>query len=370
MSTNTSDIFIDRQPIFNRDQQAVAYKLLFRPNNSDSAEPLDSNIATAQVIQNCLLEISLDNLVDTKVAFINFPTELLTSELGHVLPAERVVLEILENVDPNQESLDGVTELVNRGFKIALDDFEYNPKWDPFLKLASVVKLDVFGKKPGDVEKSYNLIKEFNVELLAEKSKPQKNMKPITVWDSIIFKAIFSQSPMSSKKKLPDNQMAILQITSKPQNPAVSVAEAKQLLSQTVALNYKLFRYINSAYFNLPRQFESVREAVAYIGLKKLKNLASLLTLIEINVKPSELIIAGLTRAKMCEIIATTANLKDPERYFMKGLFSILEPLIGRPMKLILENLPLGTNVVDALLNVKGVLSEALLCSLAYEQCT
>lgn len=366
-----SKIFIGRQPIFDRTQGVVAYELLFRPGDTESAGQLDGNIATAQVIQNSLLEIGLDNLVDNKIAHINFPYDFLINQLGEVLPAERMVLEILEDVQPDKESLAGVTQLSEAGFKIALDDFKYSPEWEPFIELASVIKLDVFGKDPASVQKEYDFLQKYGVSLLAEKVETSEQYYSCREMGFDYFQGYFFAKPnVVQQSKLPDNQLALLELISKLQNPDISVAEAEQLISQTVSLNYKLFRYVNSAYFNLPRQFESLREVITYIGLKKLKNLASLLALTDTNVSFSELITLGLTRAKMCELLATMSGSKEPERFFVTGLFSILEPLIDSPLDLILASLPLTEDIVDALLNNRGELGNALQCCLASEQCT
>ena len=87
-----------------------------------------------------------------------------------------------------------------------------------------------------------------------------------------------------------------------------------------------------------------------------------------INGKASELIIVGLTRAKLCELLAKESKLPDQEAYFVVGLFSILDALLSLPLEEILEGLPLEEEVKIALLKREGILGEALKCSLACEQ--
>ena len=106
-----------------------------------------------------------------------------------------------------------------------------------------------------------------------------------------------------------------------------------------VSLDYKLFHYINSVYFRLPRELSTVREAVAYIGIDKLKNFAILLTLTNITSNFTELIFTGLIRARMCEIIAEQTHQEEPSQLFTAGLFSILEPLLKIPLQEIVERL-------------------------------
>ena len=367
---NDSKICIGREPVFNRKCQAIAYELLFRLGNLDTDQTLDDNAASAQLIYDCLMEIDLENVFDNKVAYISFPYELLINKIGHILPTEQVVLEIEENTEPSDAFLDGMKDLVSEGFSIALDNFNYDPKWDPILKYTSVVKINVHKKPIAQIKAQYDILKKRGVLLLANGLETETDYDIYHKMGFDYFQGYFFEKPnIIEKDKLPDNQVAILQLISKLQNPNISVHEIEELISQTVTLNYKLFHYINSAYFNLPRKFDSVREAVAYIGIKKVQYFSSLLALSDINIKFSELIVVGLTRARMCELMAKKAQLHESQSYFMTGLFSILEALLSSPLDQILEKLPISPDVVDALLYADGALGEALRCSIAYEQC-
>ena len=56
-----SDIFIGRQPIYDRKLGVYAYELLFRSEQSNAADITDGDKATSDVIVNAFLEIGLDN---------------------------------------------------------------------------------------------------------------------------------------------------------------------------------------------------------------------------------------------------------------------------------------------------------------------
>jgi c-di-GMP-related signal transduction protein len=63
----------------------------------------------------------LDKVLDGHRAFINFNAQMLMSDLVDILPADKVILEILENI-ANQDIIERLFELKTRGFKLALDD--------------------------------------------------------------------------------------------------------------------------------------------------------------------------------------------------------------------------------------------------------
>ena len=69
----------------------------------------------------------------------------------------------------------------------------------------------------------------------------------------------------------------------------------------------------------------------------------------------------------MCENLSRSIDKGLGGNGFMVGLFSVLEAVLKRPMKDILDLLPLGHNVKTAILDHEGVLGETLGCVLDYE---
>src|SRR5712692_8698590 len=116
-------VLVSRQPIYRADNSLQGYELLFRENDSNIASFSDGAWATAQVLVNSLMEIGMDELVGRHLAFINFERTLLLSNYCESLPADRVILEILESVEPDQKLLKRLAELRAKGYRFALDDF-------------------------------------------------------------------------------------------------------------------------------------------------------------------------------------------------------------------------------------------------------
>ena len=104
------DIYIARQPIFNKDMSIFGYELLHRRNSNNHYENEDHSGATAELVRNSFLVLDFDNLTDGTRGFINFTQDLLEAEIPHILPKEKVVVEILETV----EATDGVIEVCKR----------------------------------------------------------------------------------------------------------------------------------------------------------------------------------------------------------------------------------------------------------------
>ena len=117
------DIFVARQPIFDRGLRCVAYELLFRDGISSVMNYPDGDAATRELLSNSFLSIGLNTLAHRKKCFINFTQNLLIQKLPLAFPNKSFVVEILENVTPDAGILTACREIHGKGYALALDDF-------------------------------------------------------------------------------------------------------------------------------------------------------------------------------------------------------------------------------------------------------
>ena len=363
------DIFIGRQPIFDRNLEVFAYELLFRSGIENRAGEFDGDQATSQVIVNAFIEIGLDHIVGTQLAFINLTRSFVTSSAPLPFPKERVVLEVLENIHPDAEVIAGVRSLVAQGYNVALDDFVFNENLRPLIEVANIVKIDLMSVSRDELKEHVDILRQYPAKLLAEKIETQDDFEYCKALGFDYFQGYFLSRPnVVQSQQLPPNRIAVLQLLSKLQNPDTDAAEIEQLISQDIALSYKMLRYINSAFFALPRKIDSIRQAVVYLGARAIKGWVTLLVVAGLGNKPAELVTQAMQRAKMCELLAQTAKRPHTESYFTVGLFSLLEALMDTPLDKILESLPFSEDIRNALLRQEGPYGEALACVIAYEK--
>jgi EAL and modified HD-GYP domain-containing signal transduction protein len=88
--------YVGRQPILDRSLATFGYELLYRRAGQQAATFTDRDSASAEVALDAYLEFGLDALAGDRRAFINVTRQVLMSEFCRELPANRVVLEILE----------------------------------------------------------------------------------------------------------------------------------------------------------------------------------------------------------------------------------------------------------------------------------
>lgn len=167
--------------------------------------------------------------------------------------------------------------------------------------------------------------------------------------------------------KMPPSAQTLMELLVKLQNTDVEADELAQIINQDVTLSYKLLRLINSAFFGLPRQVSSTREAVVMLGHNKIKTWASLLCLSGLDHKPNELRSIAMIRARMCELLAKFYK-GHSDVFFAAGLFSTLDALLDKPLAILLDNLPLSDELRSALLYKQGAAGQALEDVLRYER--
>jgi len=364
-----SDIYIGRQPIYDRRLNVYAYELLFRAAQDNSANFTDGDQATTDVIVNTFLEIGLDNIVGNRPAFINLTRSFFVGQHTISLPKDRVVLELLEDIDADSEVITGVKRLSEQGYTIALDDFIYHESLQPLVDLADLVKIDILALDKDGIRQHVRKLRQHSLRLLAEKVETQEDFDFCMSLGFDYFQGyFFAQPKVIHGQRLPNNRLAILKLLSQLQDPDITPQQLEDLISQDIALSYRLLRYVNSAAVALSRKIESIQQAVVIVGMKTIKSWTILLAMSQVDNKPAELAVTAMVRGKMAEGLAVALNAGHPESFFTVGLFSALDALMDNSMEEILTQLPLADHIAAALLHHQGQHGEILGCVLAYER--
>jgi EAL and modified HD-GYP domain-containing signal transduction protein len=364
-----SDIYIGRQPIYDRKLHVYAYELLFRAASDNSANFTDGDQATTDVIVNTFLEIGLDNIVGNRLAFINLTRSFFVGEHTISLPKNRVVLELLEDIDADEEVIAGVKRLSEQNYTIALDDFIYHESLQPLVSLADLVKIDVMALNRDEIREHVSALRQHPLRLLAEKVETQEDFEFCRDLGFDYFQGYFFAQPKVIRgQRLPNNRLAILKLLSRLQDPGITPQQLEELISQDIAFSYRILRYVNSASLALPRKIESIHQAVVILGLQTIKTWTTLLAMSQVDNKPAELVVTAMVRGKMAEGLAKAMHAAQPESFFTVGLFSALDALMDNSMEEILTQLPLADHIASALLHRRGVHGDILDCVLSYER--
>jgi len=185
--------YVGRQPILDATQQVFGYELLFRQglDNSFSGNPEQ---ATRQMIDNVLL-FGLDTLTPSAKAFINCTREALVDRLVTSLPVDLTVLEVLETVTVDDAVVEACTDLKNKGYRIALDDYLPDRGADRLIHLADYIKLDFRACSSAELRRIRASLKGHPVKLIAEKVETAEEFKQARSEGYSLFQGYFFSRP-------------------------------------------------------------------------------------------------------------------------------------------------------------------------------
>ncbi|MGF7145176.1 hypothetical protein HNQ56_003612 [Anaerotaenia torta] len=117
-------MYIARQAIFNRSLKVYGYELLFRGGMQSAAFDGVSSVQASASVLGGLFENGIHQIVDDKIAFVNFDNELIQSGTIELIEPGRLIVEVLEDTYVDLELIQRLLILKEKGYKIALDDFE------------------------------------------------------------------------------------------------------------------------------------------------------------------------------------------------------------------------------------------------------
>ena len=293
------NIFVARQPIYNRRNDLAGYELLYRSGEVDVAEFEDGDRASSEVILNSFMNIGMDNLVGSTFAFINVTEEFILNESLSAMFETQTILEILEHIKPTGQIVAGIKRLKKQGYKIALDDFIYSPDFDVFLELADFVKIDVVAMTKAEIINQLECIKKYNLRLIAEKVETHEMYNNCVELGFDYFQGYYCCHPqLVSKKNNRANKLVVLSILKKLEDENADIHEVANAIALDATLTYKLLRYVNSASFAQRKEIESIREALLLIGNDVVKKWSRLILMTQLaEGKPQSLAYNGSSQS-------------------------------------------------------------------------
>lgn len=345
-------LFLARQPVFDRRLRVRGYEILYRSSHENSFDSSDATAASLKTLHHvyCMGE---QRLLDGHTAFLNFPRDLLVSLYPEMVDPHRCVVEILETVKPDAELRQACVELKGRGYRLALDDFTGRGQAVELLPLVDIVKVDIPATSSLEQEQILQLHRRPGLTFLAEKVETRTEFERLARLGYELFQGYFFARPaMASSRQPVAYKRFCVDLIRQTLAPEIDFRSIESSIEQDVALSYRLLRYVNSALFGLGQPVRSIRYALMLIGEERLRRWVTVMALAELAAeKPTELMSLALVRGLFCEGAAawTSFRSRRPE-LFLLGLFSVLDVMTDNPMEEIIADLPLAEDIRDALL--------------------
>jgi EAL and modified HD-GYP domain-containing signal transduction protein len=365
------EILLARQPILDRERVVVAYELLFR--NAEWAPELRpegdaGDRATSQVLLNAFEELDIAAVTGEQPAYVNFTRQLILNPppFDH----ERIVIEVLEDVEVDDLLLAKLGSLRAQGYTIALDDFVYRPELEALVQLADVIKIDIRAHDDAALVAQLGLVRRSGLRLLAEKVETNAEFERCRELGFDYFQGYFFARPEQlSGRRMPASRLSVLRLVAALQAPDATFEQVRDVIAADPPLSFKLLKLVNSAALRGGSEITSLQAAVALLGLDRVRSWASLLALSKLTDKSPALSVTTLVRAHLCEAVGRSALQGAPaEDYFIAGLLSTIDAYFDRTMAEVVKELPVAAPIQRALVRHGGKLGAILRACIDYER--
>lgn len=361
-------VHVGRQPIFDRELDVLGYELLFRSSEDATSASEMGDMATTKVIVNTFTEFGLERLVGRRQAFVNVTRSFVLGTMPVPFTPDVAVLELLETIQAEPEVLAGTQALHEQGYRLALDDFFFEPGRLDFLPFVDYVKLDVLGVDPDVLARRVERCRRLDVKLVAERVETLADMERATALGFDYFQGYFLVRPdVISATTVSPSHLACLELLAKLADPEVGVADVESVVRTDLALNYRVLRAANAAAAGATRRIDSIRDALVMLGLNKLRSWLLLMVLADAGSANEEQLSTAMTRARTCELLAQDVRGVKPESAFVAGLLSSLEMVLGVDIATLLERMPLTSELEAAMTTGDGPLGGLVTAVVAYE---
>lgn len=366
------DVYIARQPIFNRNMKVYGYELLYRQSINNYFEGADDDKATTALINNSFMVFGFQELTEQTRGFINFSQNLLLNGLAYMLPKDQVVIEILERIEPSEEIIEACKKLKEKGYKLALDDFvleQYTKEYLPLIEMADIVKVEFPAIKGDGIQK---VIDRFcrNKTFLAEKVETREEHRRAMDMGFKLFQGYYFSKPvLENQKDIGALNVNLLRIVNVLNIEPVDYDKIAEAIQQDVGLSYKFLKMSNSVYYGSKYRIKNIKQGLMFLGSDEIKRWTYLMLLRGVQCTDNaELVKNSIIRSKMLSLLAKELHIRNESDYFIAGMFSAVDILMNTSMDKALIGLPLSQEVREALLGQKNRLRWYLDTVLALEQ--
>jgi c-di-GMP-related signal transduction protein len=366
------DVFVARQPIFNRDHHVIGYELLYRDSEHNAFNPIvASDIATVILLMNSYLHFGIDHLIGESTAFINFDSRLIAADAPQLLSNKNVVIEVLEDVKATPLILEKLKNLRDDGYTLAIDDFEVSYPHKDIIELAHIIKVDFLNNSRDEIKSICKRFMRQGKTLLAEKVETREEYEWAKKIGFDYFQGFFFAKPdMVKSKSLNESSAQYIRLYNALHEPEPDYKKITKIIEIDVVLTYKLLRLVNSS-FSLGAQINSVHHALSILGSNAFCKWLTLASFQKMGQgKASELVKIALIRSKLLETMGKKGNILAgyEEELALMGILSVLDVMLQEPMCDVIKRLPLSESIKQTFLGKENILYYPFQLTLLYER--
>ena len=349
--------FITREPLLDPKQRVIGYELSWQQQENQVFTDADLEGLIGFVAENVNHE---DHgwLLKDKILFLDAVPAMLSTDALFGMPPERTVLTMKAPDLANPDTLSAVQALRAGGVGISIRDGDLAHLGNNLAMSASYIEVRFSEADVASQARTHAAAKQSGVRMVG---------RPVATWadfdacaalglDAFVGKLHLTPRPGAPVKGMNPAQTIILQLMQMVQKNA-DIPQIESVLKRDPALSYKMLRFINSAGFGATREIQSLRQAITMMGYAPMYRwLTLLLATASTSGYSPVLMETAVVRGRLTELLGVKALPRgEGENLFVAGMFSLLDRLLGLPMKEVLDTIQLPDEVVAALLTRGGM---------------
>lgn len=365
--------FVVKQPIKNGKNELIGHELLFNVSNELYNEKESEDYRVAETISTFLTQNS-SKLDKSVLHFITFTPNLLFKKMPEMFKANELVIQIEDNVITHPDAAHLIQTYQQMGYQIAIDDFQFLPRYFEFLEYTDYIKINVRDQKEDAIDNILRMAKGFGKKCIATHIDRKELYLFAQRYAFDFYEGVYvAEAGLIKADKLQYMRSNFFQLVIAVSKEIPDVEEIEQIIVRDATLTYRLLRIVNSVHFALRHPTASVRQAIVVLGLDRLKRWVYLLSFdkdVEMDNTIEDALKLALLRATFCAELLGVAKdmpITKSEGYLM-GMFSSMGFLVDAPMEDILEEVPLSDTIRDALLRNEGRCGILLDLVMSYER--
>ncbi len=361
MFTVTNDpedkrLLFARQPVFGRNRKVWGHDLIVRDApwarggvGNKQVLPFTRNLAREPKSYAFLP----GHVGDTKV-MVSFAEHAVLKKAPQALPDTYTVVEIAEVDAPAKEYLWALDNLKKSHYLLAIDNFENRPGNEALLDRADFVKIRLPGKTPRTIMALLQKARDKKCTAIATGLENKKLYETAQSLGFSYFQGAYFKKPLVVKnRRLSATEASKIELFNLIENGTPDFARLAESISMDASISYRLLLFLNSAAFSFPVEITSINHAVVILGWEQVKDWLRMAILNDLAPKEEsrELMRLAAQRSSFFKLAAVRSGYRadPPDRLFLLGLFSLLEPMLGMPLSELVENLPVAEELKQGL---------------------
>ena len=366
--------YMVRQAIKDKDSHVLGYEIMYSGGEAYGGENA-SDASAAQVVYDFLMQNTEKGLKDSRT-FMTFTSSLLAKKTPHLFKNTDLIIQIDDSVIIHPFAMHLVKQYVDEGYEIAVNDFQFMPRYLGMLDYISYIKIDLSTMPAGTAESIMGVASSMNKKVIAVGVHTKEiydfalKLHVYGMQGKFIADKLANQVHKSSYLRSNFFRLVVAVTKDEP-----DIQEIEQIISMDVTLSYSLLKIANSAYFALHTKTTSIQQAIMTLGLNQLKQWVYLLSAGDSKdgsqlSDSEEFIRISFMRANFASELH--GYMKSPvltySECYLLGMFSTLEYLIDAPMEEILKDIPMADELRAALINREGAAGKLLDLVISYEK--